>query len=270
MLKLMLLTSNEDLIKNAMNVGVDRIFLDLEYINKAERQKGRDTVKSTNSLEDIKRIRPLVPFGKLLVRINPIHGNTKYEIDKAIEYGADIIMLPMFSEVEEVQKFLEYVGGRCKTCLLFETSQSLARMDDILDLHGIDEGYIGLNDLHISLGLDFMFEILSSGLVDYMASKFKEHKIPFGFGGMGKIGEGLLPAELILCEHYRLGSESVILSRTFRNEVGSNNSNLDLKKEINRIREKEELFEKYSDVDYLNNLTKVKKCVRTIVDGLRK
>ena len=42
----------------------------------------------------------------------------------------------------------------------------------------------------------------------------------FGFGGIARIGEGDLPSDNILGEHVRLGSQSVILSRTFKGVVG--------------------------------------------------
>lgn len=268
MMKLMLLTTNEDLIKEAMKSDIDRIFVDLEYINKSERQKGRDTVLSHNSINDVKRVRPLIDDGKLLVRINPIHANSKYEIDKVIEYGADIIMLPMFKYPEEVNTFIRLIDGRAKTCLLLETAQAMVRIDDILDQAGIDEMYIGLNDLHISLGLDFMFEVLSSGLVEYMADKIKNKGVPFGFGGMGKIGEGMLPAENILCEHYRLGSSSVILSRTFRNENVNQDIKVDLDKEVKKIRAKEELYSKYSLKEFEQNSCFIRSKIKEIVKVL--
>ena len=37
----------------------------------------------------------------------------------------------------------------------------------------------------------------------------------FGFGGIARLGEGLLPGRDVLAEHLRLGSQAVILSRTF-------------------------------------------------------
>ncbi len=268
MIKLMLLTTNEDLIREAMVSDVDRIFVDLEYINKSERQKGRDTVISHNSIEDVKRIRPLVDKGKLLVRVNPIHANSKYEIDKVIEYGADVVMLPMFKYAEEVRAFIDFVDGRAKTCLLLETAQAMVRIDDILDQSGIDEIYIGLNDLHISLGLDFMFEVLGSGLIEYMVYKIKSKGLPFGFGGLGKIGEGLLPAENILCEHYRLGSSSVILSRTFRNENVNSGIKVDIEKEVKKIREKEKIYSKYSAAEFDENRHIVNEKIKEIVKSL--
>jgi hypothetical protein len=38
---------------------------------------------------------------------------------------------------------------------------------------------------------------------------------------VARAGEGLVPGELILAEHYRLGSSSVILSRTFHRSMAT-------------------------------------------------
>ena len=152
---------------------------------------------------------------------------------------------------------------------MIETTQAMTRIDDFLSVEGVDELYIGLNDLHIGLGLSFMFEVLSGGLIDYMAENIKAKGIPFGFGGMGKIGEGMLPADAILAEHFRLGSNSVILSRTFRNEVDAEGKpQLDLEKEIAKIREKEKEYSAWSNSDFDNNKKFVKETVKTIVSRM--
>lgn len=107
------------------------------------------------------------------------------------------------------------MNGRCKTTLLFESKESIEHLDEIIALGGFDEAHIGLNDLHLSYGMTFMFEPLSNGMVEQICAKFKEAGIPYGFGGVAKIGEGLLPAECVIAEHYRLGSTRAILSRSF-------------------------------------------------------
>ena len=61
------------------------------------------------------------------------------------------------------------------------------------------------------------FELLTDGTVEALCRKFAEKGIPYGFGGIASLGRGLLPAEYIIKEHYRLGSTSVILSRSFCN-----------------------------------------------------
>jgi hypothetical protein len=69
--------------------------------------------------------------------------------------------------------------------------------------------------LHLSYGLDFMFELLSNGVVEGITKKIKEAGKPFGIGGIAGLGQGLLPAENVIIEHYRLGSSMAILSRSF-------------------------------------------------------
>ena len=91
----------------------------------------------------------------------------------------------------------------------------MVRVDDILQIDGIDEVYIGLNDLHLSMGLDFMFELLSGGIVEYVTTKIKKEGIRFGFGGISRLGGGVVDSSLVLSEHIRLGSQIVILSRDF-------------------------------------------------------
>ena len=81
MLKLMLLTGDPTFAKRAQDCGVDRIFLDLEYINKADRQKGRNTFITQNTVEDIPALREVIDKSELLVRVNPINPLSKAEID---------------------------------------------------------------------------------------------------------------------------------------------------------------------------------------------
>ena len=119
--------------------------------------------------------------------------------------------------VKEVKQFLDYVGGRAKTCLLVETPEAGMLIDEILELSGIDMVHIGLNDMHLALGMKFMFELLADGTVDSLANKFKAKGIPFGFGGLAKLEGGAVPGSMILKEHYRMGSSMVIIGRSFCN-----------------------------------------------------
>ena len=222
-LKLMYITNSPEVARIAESVGVDRIFVDMEYIGKAERQKGRDTVMSGHTLDDVSNIRSAISKSELVVRCNPIHDATseycssKEEIDGIVERGADIIMLPYFKTVEEVRAFVEMVGGRAKTMLLFETPEAVECSADILKLKGIDEVFIGLNDLHLGYKKKFMFELLSDGTVEKLCLRFKYYGYTFGFGGLASLDRGLLPGKMVLKEHYRLGSSCVILSRSFCN-----------------------------------------------------
>ena len=222
-LKLMYITNSPDIASIAQKTGVDRIFVDLEYIGKELRQGGMDTVKSKHTLDDVRAVSDVLTTSELLVRVNPIHDksdcycSSKEEIDVAIENGADVLMLPYFKTISEVTSFISYVDGRVKTMLLIETPEAVELIDEILAVEGVDELYIGLNDLSLGYGKKFMFEILADGTVDKVVSKIKKTGKPFGFGGLAALDGGLVPGRMILGEHYRLGSTRVILSRSFCN-----------------------------------------------------
>ncbi len=222
-LKLMYITNRPDVAHIAENAGVDRIFVDMEHIGKSLRQGGMDTVQSRHTVYDIQQIRRTLKRAQLLVRVNPIHkqgadwGNSKQELDAVLEHKPDLVMLPYFKTLQEVETFVKLVDGRAKTVPLVETKEAAQMLDEILQVGGIDEIYIGLNDLSLSYGLKFMFQPLADGMIDKMAEKIHRKGIPFGFGGLASMDKGMLPGEHVLMEHYRLGSSSVILSRSFCN-----------------------------------------------------
>ncbi|WP_290763016.1 aldolase/citrate lyase family protein [Fibrobacter sp. UBA4297] len=212
---LMYITNRQDVAQIAQKYGVDRIWVDLETRGKEERQKNYDSVKSHHSVADIKAIKPHLTTSEMLVRVNPWYDGSTAEINSVIDAGADIIMLPYWKTSEEVSNFVNAVNGRCKTTLLLETKEALECVDEVLAQGGFDEIHIGLNDLHLSYGMTFMFELLSDGTVEKLCNKFKAARIPYGFGGIAKLGSGMLPAEKVIMEHYRLGSTRAILSRSF-------------------------------------------------------
>ena len=268
-IKLMYLTSNPAAAIEAENAGVDRIFLDLEILGKEERQGHLDTVVSHSSLDDIAPLRKVISKSKLLVRCNPVHKGIRREIDRIIDDGADIIMLPYFKTVEEVSTFLDLVGGRVHTVLLFETKESVELVDEILALENIDEVFIGLNDLHLSYGMDFMFELLTDGTVEMLCEKFKDRGVPYGFGGIAKIGEGLLKSDYVIAEHKRLGSTCAILSRTFRNEVDASRPIDDFRGEIMLLRNREFEVNKWDEEQFEINREGVAETTQMVAQMLR-
>lgn len=189
------------------------------------------------------------------------------EVDKAIEFGADVLMLPMVMDQHDVEQFVSYVNGRAKVCIMIETAAVMARLDKILAVPGVDEPFIGLNDLHISMGLTFMFEFLSNGLLEYIADKCNKAGMPFGFGGIARIGEGDLPSDNILGEHVRLGSTSVILSRTFKGVVGvdKNARPIDLGIEVQKVRDRVLEIDKWNEEQHVENRKKIAEAVDKVI-----
>lgn len=266
-LKLMYITNKPEIAKIAENSGVDWIFVDLEVNGKEERQANLDTVKSKHSISDIVKVKEVLSTSELLVRINPIYDGTEKEIEEVIAAGAGIIMLPYFKMTTEVESFIKFINGRVKTMLLLETPEAVEEIDDILNVEGIDYIHIGLNDLHLGYGLNFMFELLADGTVEKLGTKIKNKDIPFGFGGIAKIGEGDLPAEKIITEHYRLGSSMAILSRSFCN-VDKMDSLTEIentfREGIRDIRDFEANISDHSDDYFLNNKRKTVEIINKI------
>ena len=153
-LKLMYITNRPDIAQIAESSGVDRIFVDMEYIGKSDRQGGLDSVQNHHTVADVRAMKQAVESAEVLVRVNPIHeasdsySSSQQEIDDVIRAGADIVMLPFITDVSQVRDFLRYVGGRAKTMPLIETPQSVEAIDEILALDGIDEIYIAIVCAH--------------------------------------------------------------------------------------------------------------------------
>ena len=282
-LKLMYITNNPDVAKIAEDAGVDIIFVDMEFIGKYLRQGGMDTVQSHHTIEDVKAVKAVLRKAKLMVRVNPIHkageergyffGDSTEEIDSAINAGADIIMLPFFHKKEELEELVRIVDGRAVTFPLLETNAAYENLDELLTVQGIDQVYIGLNDLSLDQGKTFMFEQLADGTVDEICGKLKNKGIPYGFGGIARPGAGILPAEYIIRDHHRLGSSYVILSRSFCNTsalVNLEEIRSIFQDGVREIRQIEEDADLYSDDQFADNHAEVQKRVAMVVDIMRK
>lgn len=216
MLKLMYITNSPEVASIADGAGVDRIFIDLEQYGKEKRQKNWDSVKSKHSISDIPKVKSAVKNAQIFVRTDPIFDGFSDELEGVLACEPDVVMLPYFKTVREVETFIKAVDGRATTSLLLETGEAAEQIDDIISVGGIDEIHIGLNDLSHSYGKKFLFEELADGTVDRLVERFKADGIKnYGFGGIASLGSGLLPAEMIIPEHYRLGSNCAILSLAF-------------------------------------------------------
>ena len=274
MLNLMYITKNPEIARIAEEAGVDWIFVDMEFIGKDCRQGGLDTVQNHHTVEDVANIRAAVTKAKVLVRINPIHDtmddypSSEEEIEAVIQAGADIVMLPYFKTTEEVHRFIGYVGGRAKTCLLVETPEAADLLDQIVEIDGIDMIHIGLNDMHLALKMKFMFQLLTDGSVDKWTRIIAQKGIMYGFGGLASLNGGTVPGRMILKEHYRLRSQMVIVSRAFCNT--DNMTDLDKVRSIFNngiadIRKMENEMNKLSKEDFKNNHKAVCDAVGIIV-----
>lgn len=216
MIELLQITNEPALAARCDAMPGMRIFVDLERNGKAERQAGRNTFISAHQMEDIAPVKAVLRHAPLMVRVNPLHDGTVAEVNAVLAAGADLLMLPMFRTAAELARFSRIVAGRCPLVPLLETHEALSSIADWVATPGLREVFVGLNDLHLSLGCAFMFEPLAQGHLDRVAALVHRQGLRFGFGGIARLDEGLLPGRDVLAEHLRLGSQAVILSRTFR------------------------------------------------------
>lgn len=269
---LMYITNNPQIAQIAQEAGVDRIWVDLEYKGKELRQAGMNTVKSNHTIEDVARLRSVVTTSKLMVRVNPLDADSKTEIDAVIAAGAEYVMLPMYRTKNEVETFLKYVDKRAKTILLLETAEAAENLLSYVDVEGIDEIHIGLNDLHLAYKKTFMFELLIDGTVQRLAKILNEKKVKFGFGGFARIGYGILPAERILTQHYALGSSMAILSRGFCDANRVQNPETireDFVVGVQNIRKKEQEVALYTEEQFIENYKAMESTIQEIVAKIR-
>lgn len=270
-----LITADPDLARSAERCGVGRIMVDLERNGKFERQKFRDTWISKHTLDDIGPVAGALQQAELMVRINPLFDGSAAEIDSAIERGAGAIMLPMFRRLEEIEQIGAIIAGRCRFIPLVETADAFEILERVAAHQAVDETFIGLNDLHISLGLDFMFEPLANGMLESACAALRRAGKPFGFGGIARIGEGDLPAEFIVREHARLGSTRVNLSRTFARQSSSDSAlatgNSDvMQREVRKLLDLYDAALGASDEQKAANTSELRSRIEAIVAQIRK
>jgi hypothetical protein len=218
MLELLQITNDPAFARRCDALGGLRLFVDLERLGKAQRQAGRDTFISAHALHDVQPVKAALRHARLMVRVNPLHAGTAQELEAVLAQGADSVMLPMFETPAQLASFCALVAGRVPVVALLETAGALATVDAWAGTPGLGEIYVGLNDLHLALGHRFMFEALADGTVERVAAVAHARGLRFGFGGIARLDEGLLPGRDVLAEHVRLGSGAVILSRTFHRD----------------------------------------------------
>lgn len=196
--------------------GIQQIMVDTENLGKMERQSGKGAVINFHKFEDVKILKEKLIATEVICRINGYHEDINLEIESAIKCGADILMLPMILDMNDLKKMVKFIDGRVPILPLIETSYSIFKLNEIIDLTKPNQIHFGLNDLHICLGMKNLFEVFISPLFESAVSYASKRVKLVGVGGVGDpmLKQKVSP-ELLINEHKILGSSSVILSRSF-------------------------------------------------------
>jgi len=247
---------------------LERIMIDLEYIGKKERQTGKDLFHSEHKITDVSNIKSVLKETPLMVRVNCIHSDTPSEIDEVINKGADVVMLPFFKTLEEVDLFINCVNNRAKVSLLIETKEAVDLLDQLVHINSIDEYHIGLNDLSISLGNETIFDAILDGTIEQCISILKSSNKPYGFGGVGSLSNRSLTIDPLLClsEQIRLGCSIGWLGRSFRNLITDKHT---LDREINLLKDNIDILKNGDNITLENNHKKLISNINIEIDQLK-
>ena len=215
-------TADPALARLADAAGVDRIGVDLERLGKQERQRGLGTWMSPHLESDLDRLGPVLVQARLFARVNPLNPDSAREVEAVLGRGAQVIMLPMVKAAEEAARFAALIAGRATLVLLVEHADALGQLSGMVDVEGVDEVHIGLNDLALSLGLANRWMVLGSDLALEAAAIVHAAGLRFGLGGIGRAGDNGLPvpADLVYAEYARTGARAALISRSFLSPGG--------------------------------------------------
>ncbi len=213
--QLLLFSTEPEFAQEAVAAGVDGIIVDWENIGKERRQVGADTQINYDTVDDLRRVRACTD-ALVLCRINACGPATATEVEKALDAGADELLLPMVTSVAQVESVLELVTGRCGVGILVETVQAV----DLAEQFGrlpLSRVYVGLNDLAIQRGTRSIFAAVADGTVERVR---RACSLPFGFAGLTLPEHGApIPCRLLIGEMARLECDFSFLRRSFMADI---------------------------------------------------
>jgi len=227
--QLFLFSLDPEFIHEAVASGVYGIIVDWENQGKKERQAVADTEINNATIKDLKRIRDCTE-AQVICRINGFCSTTADEIEKAIDSGADEILLPMVRSVQEVQNTLDLVADRCGLGILVETRDAVNIAGELSKLP-LTRVYVGLNDLGIERGIPNIFSAIEDGMVERIRRSFE---VPFGFAGLTLPDCGSpIPSSLLIAEMARLNCRFSFLRRSFNRDIKGKDMSIEVPKILN-------------------------------------
>jgi hypothetical protein len=141
-------------------------WLDFEWRGKKERQL--NWKRKPLDLMDIRRFKEDSENKLSGIRVNPIiYPETLSELELVMELEYEYAILPYFHTVEEVELFLKILrGSGVKPILLVETKDAFQLLPELIQLEDVWAYHLGLYDLSMDLGKDFLLDLYLDGTVD--------------------------------------------------------------------------------------------------------
>jgi 2-keto-3-deoxy-L-rhamnonate aldolase RhmA len=214
-LRLVAWTAAPDLAAEADAAGIDWVGCDLERHGKAARQAGWGTWLSDHQIEDLSRVAGALTDSLLFARIEPLDAGGVETLEAVLERDTKVVMAPMVEDPELVSRAIAVSAGRARFVALVETARGVDAIAEVAAVEGLDEIWIGPNDLSASLGLENRFEALVCDEIERAAAVTHAAGVDFGIGGFGPVTNAKVPvpAELVFAQLARLGATGSIVAR---------------------------------------------------------
>ena len=211
-LELLLFSTDPVLVAEATTAGIDGFIVDWERRGKSRRQAGEGTQINEDTLDDLVRVRAATRR-PVLCRIDGYGPWTAQQVERAIEAGADELLLPMVRNPQQVDRTLDHVADRCSLGILIETREGV-RQAAQLARRPLSRVYVGLNDLRIDRGSASLFQPLVDGTVD--RGRADVGPVPFGVAGLTLPDRGTpVASRLLAAELVRQQASFTFLRRSF-------------------------------------------------------
>ena len=210
-MQLLLFGLDDGAVAAAAAAGVDGVVVDLEQQGKHARQMGFDTDVSSQTLEDVRRIRALTDL-PLVVRVDGPGPDLVGRIEAARSAGADEVLIPMVADADAVSAALRAAPADLPVGVLVER---VAAVDDIDRIAGLPLArlYVGLMDLMVERRSSTPFAALVDGTVERVRRATGQ---AFGVAGLTAPGFGHpVAARLLAAELVRLRTDFTFLRRSF-------------------------------------------------------
>jgi len=194
------------------------VVVDWEVRGKDDRQQlspqimGIDTQISADDEHALERARSATS-GRVICRVNAVSDETPREVARAIEGGANDVLVPMLRTPEQLDTVLSLAGGDIGVGIMVETVDAVRRAADLV-ARPVTFAFVGFMDLAIDRRTPSIFAPIVDGTLEGLAPVLA--RVPFGFGGLTVPGRGHpVPGRLLVGEMIRLGASFSFLRRSF-------------------------------------------------------
>lgn len=177
-----------------------------------ERSTWLDRRPTEGQVAALASVRAVSPW-PVVCRINEVGPGTEEEVERALDLGADEVLVPMVRREADVDRVLTAARDRIGVGIMVETPEAVARASSLAGL-GICRAFVGLLDLAVERATPSVFTALVDGTVDGLVEALAATS--YGFGGLTDPTRGHpLPARLLMGEIVRGGCSFAMMRNAF-------------------------------------------------------